>query len=50
MEFKVESKSNNDSDLEEEEEEEGIVDLKGECINALNELKKPRKKNKQLKE
>lgn len=33
----------------EKEEEEGVVDLKGEHISALDELNKARKKNKQLK-
>jgi len=30
----------------EEEEEEGVVDLEGELISDLDELKKERKKNK----
>ena len=35
---------------EDESEEEGEVDLQGEFISSLSELKNERKKNKQLKE
>jgi len=34
----------------EEEEEQGVVDLEGELISDLDELKKARRKNKKLKE
>lgn len=50
MAFRTNTKKQSIVDSEEEEEEAGIVDLEEELISALDELKKARKKNKQLKE
>lgn len=47
MPLEADSKKKKFSDYE---EEEGVVDLEGELIGALNELKKARKKNRKLKE
>ena len=51
MAFGSDSKKQNIIDFEEEEEEEyWVVEFEGELISALDELKKARRKNKQLKE
>jgi len=47
MEFGTASNMKN---IIESEEEEGELDLEGDLVNALDELRKAREKNKQLKE